>query len=489
MKNSSYFLIAKKTFSNPIIGFVGSRYLTYGVQFINSILIAVYLGPAFLGIWGFILLIIQYLAQLNLGIAHSVNIIASIKKHQHNYVSLIIGNSVINLFCLSAIIAMLFYLNDLYHWNIGEKYNFEEFDLYVLLIAVNTYFISLFSNVFRIYGKLFEVAFSESAIPVATLLVLLFFRDGNLLNNLVYTYASTSVLSLLLFVIRLPIKIKINFNKRLWWIIQKKGWYLFLYNSSFYLIIISVRSFVSHYYSVEEFGYFTFSFSLANVFLLLLGAFTFLIWPKLLNSLSKLNPPKSFGLIQRLRKVYLSVTHGLLHCGIFLFPYFLTLLPQYSDTFKVFGLIAVTIILQTNTFGYLGLLIAKGKEKKTGYLALGTLLLNVTLCYTLITIFKVDFHMVILATMLSYLFYGFVIGLFGRKLLGIKFNFLETIKDIFPIPIMAPLSITIFFLLFNINEQFFIFPLFLFVLLNISKFRLIIHSLNKIIFEPKSLDI
>ena len=65
---------------NKVVLFLFSRYATYFIHFINSLFIAVYLGPYYLGIWGFISLIIQYVNQINFGIAHSVTAIISVHK-------------------------------------------------------------------------------------------------------------------------------------------------------------------------------------------------------------------------------------------------------------------------------------------------------------------------------------------------------------------------------------------------------------------------
>lgn len=477
-----------KLLKNPAIGYVSSRYITYGIQFLNSILIAVYLGPVSLGIWGFINLVIQYFSQFNFGVSHSVNTIASIKKHQEKYVSWLVGNSIFILGFLSIIVGGLFLLNDLLSWNIGAKYEFYQFETEVLIVVVTAYFISLFSNIYRIYGKLFEIAFSQSIFPFCTLLFLLLFREDNLLTNLVNLYVGTSILSLGLFVTRFPIKIKFNFNPRLFQILVKKGWYLFLYNSSFYLIIISTRSFISHFYEVEEFGYFTFAFSLANVILLLLGAFTFLIWPKLLNSLSKANEEKSFQLIQRLRNVYISSTHFLIHTAIFLFPLFLMFFPKYSGTFGVFALISLTIILMTNTFGYVALLISKGREKNVGYLSMGTLLLNIILCYLLATVIKVGYDKVILATMFSYFLYALAIGFMGRQLLKIEFSFVQTFKDIFSLPIIAPFIIALGFIVLDVDKHLFFIPILVYCILNFKNFKSVVLTIKQVIVKPKSFE-
>ena len=78
--------ISKKIFSNKAILYVISRYATYIIQFINSLFIAIYLGPFYLGIWGFINLVIGYISQLNFGISNSVNVIISVNKQNDAYV-------------------------------------------------------------------------------------------------------------------------------------------------------------------------------------------------------------------------------------------------------------------------------------------------------------------------------------------------------------------------------------------------------------------
>src|SRR5665647_333755 len=100
---SQYLNTFNKIVRNKVVYFVFSRYLTYAVQFINSLFIAVYLGPFYLGVWGFINLIIQYFTQINFGISQSVNTIASIHKSDEEYVKKMVGTSMTMLIVLSAV--------------------------------------------------------------------------------------------------------------------------------------------------------------------------------------------------------------------------------------------------------------------------------------------------------------------------------------------------------------------------------------------------
>lgn len=474
----------KKLFANPAMGYILSRYITYGIQFVNSIFIAVYLGPVYLGIWGFILLIIQYLNQINFGISHSVTTIAAIHKHNEKYISKITGNAIVNLSILSLLLGGLFLANYMFDWNFGEKYNFSKYSLFILFIAILTHFNSLLSNVLRVYGRILEMAFSQSLLPVATLIVLFFYRKEELLMALVWAYTMTTLLSFFVFIARIPIEININLNARLWKTIQKKGWHLFVYNTSFYLILISTRSFVSYYFEIKEFGYFTFAFSLANVLILLLDSFSFLVFPKLLNRLAKLSSLDSYKLITDIRKLYITTTHGMLHIGICLFPYFLMIFPEYNQTHTAFCLIALTIVLFTNSFGYQGLIIARGKEKLIGKLSFLILILNVLLCYILIKKLQVNYDYVILATLISYFIYIIFLNIVGRQILSLNLNSAEFFKDVFPVSLFVPFVTSLLMVLIKLDFYYYMIPLCLFLVLNFKTIKEMKNSIKKLMVNP-----
>lgn len=477
-----------KLFKNQIVGYISSRYVTYGIQFFNSLLIASLLGPFYLGIWGFINLSVNYLLQMNFGIAHSVNTISSVNKHHDQYISKIIGNSIIILGFLSCLISILFLFSYFFAWEIGSKYHFSKYMFFVLIIVITGYYSSLFSMIFRIYGRLWEIAFSQSMFPFITFIILLLFKTDILLSILIWAYCLSNLIALSVFIFRFPIKIKINYSKRIWWIIQKKGWYLFLYNTSFTLIILSTRTFISHYYEVQEFGYFTFAFSLANVILLLLNSFTYLIWPKLLNSFSKSKNHEAQNILNRVRGIYITTSHLLVHIAILFFPVFLSFFPEYHQSSTVFAFIALTIVLFTNSFGYQGLLIAKGKEKSIGLISLGALMLNILLCYFIIVILNLSFSFVIFSTMISYVFYIYIIGHLGRDFLGFSIKPFDVFKDIFPSNIMIPFITSIMLLVFRANDLFLITPLLLYIILNIKSFKLVNLSVREIILNPKKIN-
>lgn len=482
-------VILKKTLTNPPILYVISRYATYIIQFINSLFIAVYLGPYYLGIWGFINLILGYLSQLNFGISHSVNVIISVDKDKEVYVKKVIGNGLTMIMFLCIAIFLYFTINYFGGFSIGEKYNFRTYIIPISLIAVITHFNSLLSNVFRVYGKIFAIALNQSLYPILMIFLIPFFRKQDLLWTMVIANLVSVVISLILFICKSPVKLKFLFNFNLIKYIQKRGWHLFIYNSSFALILITTMSFISAKYRVEEFGYFTFSNSLANAFLLFLNTLSYLVFPKMVNRFANADKKYIQNLLGEVRTAYISTSHILIHFLILIFPFILMIFPDYGPASDVFKVTALTIVLYTNSFGYQTVLIARGKEKIIAYIVFCALLQNIFLVPFFVYILKVQFSYVMFATMIVYLIYVFTSGFAGRKELELSTKPIDVIKDIFPLRMFIPFIISVVLILFSASDIYFIIPFLLYFLLNLKDMEEIKNIVIKIIKNPNFINI
>lgn len=488
-RNSVLVSASKRVLSNRVFQFIGSRYLTYFLQFINSLLVAVYLGPFYLGVWGFLLLVTQYLNQFNFGISHSANAIISINKRRDWYVQILIGNALSMLCILTITLIVIFLISYLCGFKFGEKYNFFLFAPYVVFIGALSYFNVFFSNVFRVYGRLYEIAFQQTVFPVLTLVLALFFKKEDLLWALILGNCFAVFLSLGLYVLRSPVKLKLLFVWRLIKKIQIKGWHLFIYSISFYLIIITTRSFVSAFYSVEEFGYFSFSFSLSNAILLLFQAFSFLIFPKLINRFATSSNQRIAEILVSVRDTYITLSHGLTHLAIMVFPYLLVFFPDYRHTFVSFQVIALSVVLYTNSFGYQGLLIAKGKEMQLGVISFISLVVNVSVACFLIMVMKVLYYQVVLATLISYLLYIFLVCYYGRKSINASLSLFPVVKDIFTWKVFVPFFVSIGFSFFQLNPFWAFIPFALYLGLNYRVLGVFRNLSKRIVNDPKFINI
>lgn len=481
--------LLKKIFKNPTILYVINQYGIYIIQFVNSLFIAAYLGPYYLGIWGYINLILGYLTQINLGISNSVNVIVSISKEKEAYVQKVIGNSLVMITGLSIIIVLLFFLMYQVGFSIGDKYNFNYYVIPVCIMAVITYFNSLFANVFRIYGKIFAIALNQALIPVSTLLIIPFFRGSELLWAMVLVNLASLLVSLIMYIVQTPVKLKFQFNFNIIKYIQKKGWFLFVYNTSFYLIFLTSKSFISANFRIEEYGYFTFSYSLANAVLLFLNALSFLIFPKTINRFANGNNEYIINTLRNVRTSYISTSHLLIHFLIFVFPFFLRIFPEYSLASDVFKVIGLTVVLYTNSFGYQIVLIARGREKQMAIIAFSALLLNVILVASFVYVLNIQFSYVMFSTMIVNFIYILVLGFTGRKEVGLSIRFKEVLKDIFPNKMLIPYITSVLLILISAPNGLFIIPCVLYILLNNKDLLKLKDLIIKIIKEPGFINI
>ena len=458
--------IISLAFKNKIFHYVFSRYIVYFIQFINSIFIAAFLGPYYLGIWGFVNLVLQYMNQLNLGISHAHNAIISIHKKHEWYIQKIAGTALSMYAFWSLLVVFFFIANAWFGFHIGEKFEFSKYAYIVITTGVLTYFTSITSGVFRTYGKLSEIAFSQTLFPVLALLSLFFFKEKNLLWALIISTFVSVLAAFLVYIKRMPIRIRPVFILRLCKYIQIKGWHLFVYNTSFYLIALSTNTFISGYYSVEEFGYLTFSATMANVGIALLNSFTFIIYPKLLNRFALSDSEKTVAVLRLIRDAYITTAHLLCYIVMLLFPLLLLFFPQYEPSKQAFYLISLTTILYTNSDGFSGLLIAKEQEKTLAYFTLLVLVINVGVAYMLAVVLKTPFQYIILATMTAYCFFVYGVGYLSRKYTGMKNKGLAFTQNVFPFQLLVPFILCLCLTFLKVSSYYFFFPVLLFLLLN-----------------------
>jgi len=98
---------------------------------------------------------------------------------------------------------------------------------------------------------------------------------------------------------------------------------------------------------------------MANAILLLLESLSFLIYPKILNRFASGTFESVSSLLNMVRDAYITTSHALIHLAVLLFPVFWLAFPKYQAASSAFKLIALTVVLYTNSFGYSGLMIAR----------------------------------------------------------------------------------------------------------------------------------
>ncbi|WP_405377619.1 polysaccharide biosynthesis C-terminal domain-containing protein [Nonlabens sp. Asnod3-A02] len=472
-----------KALKNRFVGYLFSRYFTYFIQFASSIFIATKLGPYYFGIWGFILLLLNYFRVINLGISNAVNILIvqnrNDKERSVNYAY----NAFI---CLSFLFLAIILMGVYYYYygiSLFDKYEIGSMFYWVCLIAILTHINTLLMTLYRIKNRLSEIAIYQTIIPLLVAFFIFFESERYLLNYLLGAYVGGNVIALLVFILQNKVSVIGKYDKLIILEILKKGMYLFIYNICFYLIIISIRTVISVFYNVDEFGLFSFSFSLANAILLFLQAISFVIFPKVIDKLKGTDNVKIHKIISSLRNSYVTLAFLLVFIALPIFPFFTMFLEDYKDATGALQLTSLAVILYTISFGYGSYLLAQNKDKLIAALTFSCLIVNVIISLILVLIFKVNYEYVIIATMLSYTLYGYLTAKFALKYLGIKRSNSNYILEFFPIKLLIPYILAVVVVVYG-NWAITTIPLIIFAVLNKKELLKLITTLKTMLSKP-----
>ena len=465
-----------------------TRYATYGLAFLVSMSIAEKMGPRYYGIWGFLMMIFGYFNLINWGVPQSVQVLM-IQNKEDSAISANYEKS--GLYLMAAISLLCIFAIGYYYlggFTIIHENSLGWYLIAICICGIFNYFNLYYSKIYRTRNRLLELSFQQTSVVVLMFISMMFFGGASLLAALVVSYFIATFLSMLLYLRGGAADFSGTYSSDYSKIILRKGFLLFLYNSGFYFIIVSTQTLISNSYTLEEFGFFTFSYTLGYAVFQLLDAFAYLITAKLLYRYRSPDMSVVLATIRTIRDNFVALFHGLTYFAMMLFPVLLYFLPKYSNTLFLICLCCLTMVLYANSFGYSTMLMARNKEKTLAIIALLSLGLNVLLGIFLIRIIDVSYEYVIVATMIAYILFAVMCVYWGRKELGLPLSLLKLFGDSFPISLLIPFIGSLLVFLVG-NEKYVFLPFVLFVLFNIKVIKTIYHTFIRILLNPNVIDI
>jgi len=474
-----------KLLSSKIVHYIFTSYFGYFLQFVNSLLLANYLGVFYLGVYGFITLVIQYLSYGNFGTQYALNFYLS-TKNSKNSSSILFSNTVLISFALAAIILLTFLSLHFFDIDLFSKYSFGDFYILIAIIGVLQIVNQLFVNIYRTYGMLGQINFHQIIVPLLQIFGFLFFDGLQLLYYILFCAIAGFSLSLILFLLKNPIEFKPEFKFKIVSVIFKKGLNLLIYNISFYLIMLSGRTMVGIFYSVEDMGQYSFGSNLANAVMMIMNSMGFLFFSKMVNRLSGMKITEEISaFIDKSRAIYINMT--LITGFVFLItiPYLEFFLPQYSLAFLIFKYLMIAQIILANVFGYSTLLIVKKKEFKLTVNAILTVVINLILS-SVIIIGNYNVIYIALITCISVIFYNLK-SIYDSNSFTQQFSGLfSMVKHVFPLKIT--ISLILIFLATYLDQSLFLFMGFLYyIIFNLGELKSTIQSGYSILINKDSL--
>lgn len=482
-------MLFKKLFANSVFIYMSTRYLTYFLMFITSMIAAVKMGPYYFGIWGLIMLILQIFQCFDFGIPNSANVLLVHQKNNKNKQDVYIANSLILITVLSLLSLLLVLISKVFNLSLFTKYNIGDYLLWIGVIAALQYFYYYIIVLLRVKGRIILTSIVMSVIGVLNFISVFLFTGEQLLHVLMIGYIIGYLASIIIICIIKEIpqlknwEVSYNYQKE----ILEKGLYLFLYNLFANLIFFTLRFFISTNYPVEDFGLFTFSYTIVTSILLLLNSFSFIIYPKVVDSFSGTDYPQILRTISYYRYCYLSSSHFLIYISICLYPLFLLFFPSYKEAILSMRITSLTILLGLHTVGFVEFLTAQNKEKLLSIVALFVFATNVLFLLIAIFVLHAEYSWVPVATMLLYSIYSILLSSCVLKMCGncsLKQILFMALPQNYLIPFLCALVVCSV----GINILMFL-PLFVFLFLNRNSVKLLFNIIVNIVNDPTRINV
>ncbi len=423
-----------KILQNHIFLFSVNKYFIFVVQFFNFSFISIKLGPLGFGIYSFIFLVVSYLNYTSLGVEYSLNVILSTKKNKFLHRK-VFSSGFLILFITSVLLISLSVSLFIFDFDIYTKYSFKEYLIPAVVIAIFWNFNNYYSNLYRVYGKLFEIAFFQTITQLIIVPILIFYKNENLIDILIYGIMISHIASFLFFLFRSPIKFSFEFKNTVTSIVFKRGLLLLFYNLTHVLMLLSLKTIVSLLYSVDDMGKYSFAHGISQTAVMGLSVITFILFPKLINKLNFEN--FSMSLFNRVFHRYFSAIYLIIITIIIFLPLFLSIFDDYSDSKNAIIFLLLSQIIVGCSFTHTVLLISNKNEIKLGMIALISVIFNIIFSFVVHNYLDLEYHFIAFVNIISALIYSYLVIRLGNKvvkkqfkLVSPKINFLVIIPFI-----------------------------------------------------------
>ena len=431
-------------FTNKILLFTANRYFCYFLMFVRGMLVAKFLGPYFFGIWGFINLVLSYLSYTSMGIQFAINVELSTKdKDNRKEVAVIIGNSLILTLCVCAVLLCMVVAVKIGGVEIFPSYSFSQYTLLAVFIASLNHITQVFANIYRAYGYLFRIAFNELILSVSTFLCVFMFSGVDLIEGIMFAMTGSGLISIMIYIIKSPIPIRPCINIKIAKQLLSKGLSLLIYNVSFYLIMVTGRTIISIFYSVEELGYFSLANSITAATLLGLGSITWVLFPKFLWKLRTDIPAyEASAAINKITRVYSPVVYLIVFGAIMLSPLLFLYLTEYKPLAPALNYLLLSQAVLSSCIGYSSIAISRNRQNAVAKISLMAVAI-VAVIGTTVAFLKLDFTFVALTVFIAICFYSLLQTKVGKELVEEDASLLAAFNQILPFNFVIPILIIV----------------------------------------------
>lgn len=473
--------LIKKVIKKPVIFFTASRYMTYILQFLRGLFIAAVLGEFFFGIWGFIVLIQQYLSYGSFGVQHAVNTeLATGGIEDEERASSLISSSIQFVLFIGIVLLGLGVFIELSDFRIFPKYNFSEYAFPVLCIGILILFRDLFANIYRVYNILGRVAIGEIIYIGIPLIMIFFFREDTLIKALLYSMIGSLIIANVVFLFRRPFRLSFKIDPKNIRYLLSIGIPLLVYNVSLVMIMIASRTIVSAYYDVSVNGYFSFAFAITNATLLGLNAVSWVFYPVMLSKVREdVDTGEALSITKRVTVIFTTTALFVTLSGALFSPVLFIILPDYAPAMATLNILFLTQGIYSVNFSFSSFAIARKKHLQLAGISLVSLVFVLLINFYL-ALQGLDIKWIAFSAFIGTGCYIVMVSMYVQKVFGQTENL---IKFALSPNMLIPIA---FFLVGNLYAYQIAFSAIgyvLFLILNIKRFKTVYQFIKKSILH------
>lgn len=369
-------MLDKKIVSSSLF-FVFVKYINLFIGFLRTTFVALTLTKNDMGELVIIYLIIEYMSYLfTLGLPNAVNLQTSIDKNSYkiyNFKKLIV-QKYYSIFFFVIFISSLITYSSLY---LGSNFYEEHLKQSVIshynkiFVVIFLFALKSFTNTHnRLWEKSSNLMLSDLTFALLYFFGLFFLLDKHLedpIDIVLKVVIFSQFCAIVVANVKISLGHVIKFEKRKLIMLLPIGFFLMLQHMMELYFWGIDRLFISFYLSNESLASFHIAHTYARGLMVFFAAATFLIYPRLLTTLSSLKTPNLE--IKRIIDKAFSISETIL-VFVFLFliavtPFFMNLiLKKYDDFFYIFTLILFGLIIKSLTFFSVSFIVSRKKQKK-----------------------------------------------------------------------------------------------------------------------------
>ncbi len=420
--------------TNPYLLFTASRYISYAMQFLRGMLVAKVLGPYFFGIWGFLTLVQQYLSYTNFGLQYAVLVDLSTDsggdtRRQERSVSVAL---MLTLGSAAALILLGLGVQ-VFGIKLFEKFEFSQYVLLVVAYTGLAHLQHVLTNIYRVYKKLLQIAISELLNAVILLAVVFVFEDEALVWALLGSMVVAALASISLYLVRIPFKLRLEFDFSLARRLLASGVPLLVYNVSYYLIMVAARTVLAAFYSIEEMGYYSLASSLTTATLLGLQSAAWLVMPDVFSRTHQgVKDEDALKTVSKVNGLYSTAVFLVVFTVILLMPVLFLYLPHFRPAGQTITVLLLAQGVLSVSFGYNALAIARRKHNHVAMISLLAVLIVLSGSLAAAWL-KLSFEWIAFAVLLGALVYTLLQSRLGARLIGGEDGGRSSLAEVLPV--------------------------------------------------------